>query len=368
MEVHEGGRAFVVPDDESVFYNPEMELNRDLTVAVLRAAQQEFVGSTEPTYLDATAGIGIRGIRADRAGYNVTLSDVNPRAIEAIERNLDRTETEATVIAGDVRRHLYEHRYDVIDLDPFGSPIPFVDAVVNSTNDLLCVTATDTAPLCGAHLAAGKRRYGAVPANTSYHAEVGLRVLIGALTRRAASVDVAAQPILAHATRHYVRVYLAIDQGATPANETLDGLGFLLHCPECLTRWPRTGLAPSLPDRCPVCDGSVRRIGPIWLDSYVEETFREEVASRISDDLGEATAVKRLLTRLGEELETVGHFDHHDLCDRLEVPATPIEELLVGLRERGFAASRTHFGGTTFKTTAPVRVIEGEIDRRATSE
>ena len=49
---------------------------------------------------------------------------------------------------------MYNHRaegsrVDVVDLDPYGTAAPFIDAAVQSVNDsgLLCVTCTDLAVL-----------------------------------------------------------------------------------------------------------------------------------------------------------------------------------------------------------------------------
>lgn len=41
--------------------------------------------------------------------------------------------------------------YDVVDLDPYGTPAQLLDSAVQSVKDggLLCVTATDMANLCG---------------------------------------------------------------------------------------------------------------------------------------------------------------------------------------------------------------------------
>lgn len=44
-------------------------------------------------------------------------------------------------------------RFDVIDLDPYGSASIFLDAAIQAVDNggLLCVTCTDSAVLCGAH-------------------------------------------------------------------------------------------------------------------------------------------------------------------------------------------------------------------------
>ncbi len=51
---------------------------------------------------------------------------------------------------------MYQHRrpsdrFTIVDLDPYGSPTPFLDAAVQCTEDggLMCITCTDMAVLCG---------------------------------------------------------------------------------------------------------------------------------------------------------------------------------------------------------------------------
>lgn len=369
MEVTEGGLTVEAPDDADgdVFFNPHMELNRDVTVAVLRVAASEWYTDDAPTYLDAMAGIGIRGVRAGAAGYAVTCCDREAAPLAFAERNLDRHDIDGTLVHDDVRRHAYGAHYRVVDLDPFGSPMPYVEAGIDATSGLLCATATDTAPLCGAHLAAGRRRYGANPVTTDYHPEVGLRVLVGAIARVAARADVAVDPVLSHTTRHYHRTYLRLDHRATAADAAIDALGYVIQCRVCAHRDTRHGLAPALPDGCGVCGGDVDRIGPLWLDPYRDPAVVDAVHNAVDDDMGTATRTRRLLARLRAEASIPTHHDHHALCDRLEVPAGPMDGVIDGLRERGFTATRTHFGGTTFKTDAPVDAIHTVVEDVADS-
>ena len=56
--------------------------------------------------------------------------------------------------------------FDIIDLDPYGSVVPFLDAAVGSVRDggLLCITCTDTRVLCGPDLSKCYYYYGTVRA------------------------------------------------------------------------------------------------------------------------------------------------------------------------------------------------------------
>jgi len=367
MRVSEGQVTVEVPDQDGdgvgdeVFFNPVQELNRDLTVAVLRAYRER-----EPragTYLDATAASGIRGVRAAADGWTVTCCDTDDAAVALCERNLDRNDLDGTVLGRDANALLHEEYFDVVDVDPFGTPIPFADAAIQGTRNLLCVTATDTAPLCGAHFESGVRSYSAVPRTTEYHAEMGVRILLSALVRTAARYDVAATPLVTHASKHYVRTYLDLDRGARVANAAIGELGHIYHCEHCLRRETGTGLIADPPADCPDCGHGIQTAGPVWLGPINDEGFVGEARAAVTDGMGTARKARDLLGTLAAELPTPTHYDQHRLCKRWGEPATAMEGFLEALRAAGHDASRTHYGGTTFKTTASVAEI-----RAATSK
>ena len=366
MELSEGGVEIAVeqPRDgtsegsgDGVFFNPEMELNRDITVAVLRAYQER-----EPrveTYLDAMAASGIRGVRAANEGYDVTCCDTDSEAVELARENLARNDLDGAVVERNVNALLHEELFDIVDLDPFGTPIPFADAAFAQTRNMVCVTATDTAPLCGAHLDSGKRKYSAVPRNTDYHPEMGLRTLLSALLRTAARYDVAAEPICSHVSRHYARTYLELDRGASRADDLLDSLGYVHHCEDCLARDHEFGWHPeSTPETCPSC-GSNRVVtaGPIWLGAVADSGFTERVRHHLTPEFGEHTRADKLLATVASELDTPTHYDQHRLCKQWGVPATAMDEFLDALRDAGHEATRTQYSGTAFKTDAEIEEI-----------
>jgi tRNA (guanine26-N2/guanine27-N2)-dimethyltransferase len=359
MEITEGGVELDVPEQpeagvgEGVFFNPVQELNRDLTVGVLRAYDDEC-----DSYLDAHAATGVRGVRAAREGYDATLCDTDSDAVALCRDNLARNDLDGRVAERNANVLMHEHRFDVVDLDPFGTPIPFADSAFRSARHLVCVTATDTAPLCGAHKQSGIRSYSAVPQNTEYHPEMGLRVLVGALARTAARYDVAATPILSHATSHYVRTYLSLSHRASDANDALDELGYVHHCFSCRHRETQQGLIAQPPESCPACGGRVRTAGPLWLAQVHDAAFVARVREHITDEMGTAARARDLLDMLDGELDSSTHYDQHRLCKQWGRSASAMDEFLDRLRAAGFAASRTHYGGTTFKTDATVEEIE----------
>ncbi len=366
MDVHEGGVEFEVPEQESegagdaVFFNTEQELNRDLTVAALRAYRER-----EPradTYCDAMAASGARGVRAAADGWDVTLCDTDADAVALCERNLARNDLDGTVVERDANALLHESYFDVVDVDPFGTPMPFADAAVAAARDLVCVTATDTAPLCGAHFDSGVRKYSAVPRNTDYHPEMGLRVLVSALVRTAARTDVALRPIMSHATRHYARTYLELTHRASDADDAVGALGYLHHCEDCLHRDAESGLVSHPPESCPNCDGDrTVTAGPVYLEALQDPAFVRSVRERVTDDMGTAERARDLCATLAAELDDPTHYDHHRLCKAWSRPAESMDEFLAALRDAGYAASRAHYGGTTFKTDATVAEMRAVV-------
>jgi tRNA (guanine26-N2/guanine27-N2)-dimethyltransferase len=370
MLVSEGGAEVTVPEardgasdgsGDGVFFNPTQELNRDVTVAVLRAYRDRDPRAS--SYLDAMAASGIRGVRAGREGYDVTCADVDRDAVALARENLARNDVSGEAVHRDVNALLHdEGPFDVVDVDPFGTPMPFADSAFANTRDLVCVTATDTAPLCGAHFNSGVRKYATVPQNTEYHAEMGLRVLVSALVRTAARYDTAAVPILSHVTRHYARTYLELDHRATSADAAIEELGYVHHCDDCLHRSPETGLVAHPPEACLHCGSSVRTAGPVWLGLVRDAEFTRAVRDHVTDDMGEAKAARSLLETLAAEVAAPTHYDQHKLCKQWGVPAPGMDDFVAALEDAGYEASRAHYHGTALKTTASVSEMRAATD------
>lgn len=341
---------------EKVFYNPRMELNRDITVACLTCLPDVS------SYIDAMAASGIRGIRVKKEvprEIDVTVNDWDAGAYELIGRNAEANGVEVNVTNRGANTLLSSTQYDFVDIDPFGTPSPYVDSVCRSAKRAMGVTATDTAPLCGAHLRAGMRRYGAFPVKTEYYPEIGLRVLLGKVAREQAKYDKAVRPLLCHATEHYVRLYLAVDHGVTHADRMVDQLGFILDCAHCHYREPLPGLAILPPDRCPNCGGKIRIAGPLWLGPIKDDGFVSMVLNVVTTgEFGRKERAARLLETILHEIDVPTYYDQHRVCKGLRATPTTIEILLEALRSAGFQASRTHFSGIGFRTDAPVNAVK----------
>jgi len=356
VEVTEGAtRLFVPVQDASlqfppgssaIFYNRRMELNRDATILLLSSIQPS-------DYLDAMGATGVRGLRvAAECGIAVTINDRNAEAVALIRRNADLFHIPVEIFQEDANVLMSARRFDAVDLDPFGSPAPFADAASRSARRYLFMTATDTAPLCGAHRRAGMRRYFARPLNTHYHREVALRILLGFAVREAVKYDRGVDPLCCFAREHFIRLHLRIRPGVRAADRTLARIGYILQCPNCLYRTEAAGLVAST-RICEYCGVALDPIGPLWLGAIQERAILEEMRSRIGQiPLRTAPILQKLIAVLEEEIPTSSHYDYHRVAKEMKVSPPPIETVLERLREGGYRASRAHYAGTAIKTDA----------------
>src|SRR4030043_1018034 len=170
------------PSKAPVFYNPVMELNRDISVLAVQAYQR--VVNREISVCEPLTSSGIRGVRFATETHgvkNVLISDINQRAFNLAKHNvqLNGLAERVTVQHKDANCLLSCHgapheRFDVVDVDPFGSPVPYLDSAIRALRNsgLLAVTATDMAPLCGVHAKACTRQYDENPPRTAHCEEL----------------------------------------------------------------------------------------------------------------------------------------------------------------------------------------------------
>jgi tRNA (guanine26-N2/guanine27-N2)-dimethyltransferase len=363
----EGTTCIIVPQQHltrSMFYNPRMELCRDIDVACL-AVFIASIPSPTLSYVDALAGTGARGVRVahEVGNLDVTINDHSTPAFELINRNIQVNDVEDVATASHENANVLLHRkhYDIVDLDPFGSPVPFLDAACQSVKKLLLVTATDTAPLCGAH-SGGLRNYGARPLNTEYHAEMGTRVLLGAVTRELARHDKGVKPLLSYASAHFIRLIIQVESGAKKADTSVSRLGFIAHCCACGHRFAfpcRDMLDLNVPNRCECCGHKLQLAGPLYIHPIKDPAFCERVHTDLANRaLGQQREAMKILHTSIHELDIPFFFEHHALCKTMRIPPPPLHLLIEALQENGFAASRTIFAATGIKTNARIDELQ----------
>lgn len=352
-EVVEGSTKLKVPSGkirskrDPVFYNPEMELSRDLSVAVARVVSPDF-------FCDALAGSGVRGIRvAGEAGVSVVLNDLNPVACELAKVNARLNGVSVEVSNDEANRFLSGKKFDFVDVDPFGPPVRFLDSAVRALpkKGFLGVAATDTSALCGTYPRACRRKYDAVSLRTDYYNELGLRILLGFIARVAVRYDFGASFLFSHSTRHYMRVFARLERGRAHVKAAQDGIVFIQHCFKCLNRQYRK--LDELREEC-YCGQKLNTAGPLWSGEFADKGFCKEIGGELLDGaFNKKKEALKLVEAVGaEQDETTPYFDLHKLCRVKKTSAPGIEELSGKLGMESFSFIRTHFCDTGFRSNA----------------
>lgn len=132
------------------------------------------------------------------------------------------------LMQNDARLALMEAAYQWVDIDPFGSPVPFLDAGIQglSRTAFLEVTATDTAALTGSSPSAQQRRYGAKGIVDDYAHDDAVRILLGLIATTAARHDRVVEPVLALFDGHHVRVSVLVHRSREQASNVLSCMGW----------------------------------------------------------------------------------------------------------------------------------------------
>ncbi|MEM4733609.1 MAG: tRNA (guanine(10)-N(2))-dimethyltransferase [Candidatus Bathyarchaeia archaeon] len=366
------------PSKAPVFYNPVMELNRDIAVLAFQAYQRMI--NQEITLCEPLASTGIRGIRfaAEIQGAkSILIGDISERAVELARYNARLNGLQERVIVQHadanclLSRHAAPHRrFDAVDVDPFGSPVPYLDSGIRALRDngLLAVTATDLASLCGVHPKACVRKYGGKPLRAEYCHELAVRLLTGCIAAIAAKHDIGIRVLLSQSTAHYIRVYTQIAYGAKKADASVKSLGYILHCFNCLHR--EHAKAPfGKGVECPECSSKMDYAGPLWLENIFDKSFCELMAKEnMHRTLRNSLKIATLLSTAKEEAEAPATYYVLDkISDKLALPVPAVNAVLRVLQDNGFTAVPTHFNSRGIKTDAPALVMQKLVQRLASS-
>ena len=364
------------PSKAPVFYNPVMELNRDLAVLALQTYQKMF--NREISVCEPLASCGIRGIRFAtevKGVQKVLINDINEKAFQLARYNVQMNglSKRVTVKNQDANFFLAHYgaprkRFDAIDIDPFGSPVPYLNSAIRALRNggLLALTATDMAPLCGVHPKACIRKYGGKPLRTEYCHELAVRLLAGCLATTAAKYDIGISVVFSHSTAHYIRIYAITNYGAKKADESIKNMGYMLHCFNCFHReTTKELLLLEHSGRCSECNSKLNIAGPLWIGKIFDREFCELMQQeakqrkfRLDERIG------KILTLIkGEAEASVTYYVIDKLCDLLALPVPSVKKVVEILRKGGFQASLTHFNSKGIKTDASAMNIKQILQR-----
>ncbi|KAK6129003.1 hypothetical protein DH2020_037257 [Rehmannia glutinosa] len=380
--IKEGEAEILMHVKNEVFYNKTQVNNRDMSIAVLRTfiskrkeeheamlSRKRKTGPkdsgepiVEPESLtdnvmhdeksngecEALSASGLRAIRyareVDGIGQVVAL-DNDKVSVESCRRNIKFNGSVACSKVesnlADARVYMLTHpkEFDVVDLDPYGSPSVFLDSAVQSVVDggILMCTATDMAVLCGGNGEVCYSKYGSYPLRGKYCHEMALRILLACIESHANRYKRYIVPVLSVQMDFYVRVFVRIYTSASAMKNTPLKLSYVYQCTGCdsfhLQPIGRTvskntsvrylpGFGPVVAQECSDCGKKYNMGGPIWSAPIHDLEWVTSILADVKSMKDRYPAFGRIsavLTTISEELPDVPLFlSLHNLCATLK--------------------------------------------------
>ncbi|XP_007469141.1 PREDICTED: tRNA (guanine(26)-N(2))-dimethyltransferase isoform X3 [Lipotes vexillifer] len=406
--VTEGAAKIVFPSANEVFYNPVQEFNRDLTCAVItefariqlgakgiqikvpgeKDLQKVVVDLSEQEedkaelkeganlapgdqprtaavrdiceeglrVLEGLAASGLRSIRfaLEVPGLqSVVANDASAQAVDLMHRNVQLNDVAHLVqpSQADARMLMYQHqkvseRFDVIDLDPYGSPAPFLDAAVQAVSEggLLCVTCTDMAVLAGNSGETCYSKYGAMALKSRACHEMALRIVLHSLDLHANCYQRFVVPLLSISADFYVRVFVRVFTGQAKVKASAR-VKFSAAC------------GPPVAPECEHCGQRHQLGGPMWAEPLHDLDFVGRVLEAVSANPGRfhtAERIRGVLSVVAEELLDVPlYYTLDQLSSTIHCSTPGLLQLRSALLHAGFRVSLSHACKNAVKTDAP---------------
>jgi tRNA (guanine26-N2/guanine27-N2)-dimethyltransferase len=258
--------------------------------------------------LEGLAASGLRSVRfaLEVPGVReIVANDFDRTAVEFIRHNAEKNDVAKLITAScaDAAMLMYsnrhrKNRFDVIDLDPYGSPAQFLDAAVQSVADggIICVTCTDMAVLCGNAAETCRAKYGAVSLRAPFCHEMALRILLQSIASHAAQYQRYIEPLLSLSVDFYVRVFVRLRTGQSRVKDLATQLSNVHHCRQCgaFTLQPLmtknrhvyvVGSGPPVGPQCDICTGRNVTAGPIWSAPIHNKNFVQQLFEAVSKDV-----------------------------------------------------------------------------------
>ncbi|KAM3314213.1 hypothetical protein ACQJBY_033205 [Aegilops geniculata] len=318
----------VVHEKETNQATNEIEdLSKEETKTPSRKVTREL---KPPIVLEALAASGLRSLRyareVDGLGKVVAL-DNDKASIEACKRNIKFNGASAIskveAHLADARVYMLTHpkEFDVVDLDPYGSPSVFLDSAVQAVADggLLMCTATDLAVLCGTNGEVCYSKYGSYPVKGKYCHEMALRILLACIE--------------------------SLGRTVTKNNS-------LKHAP---------GIGPVVPQECSDCGKKFNVGGPIWSapihdQDWVLSTLTD--VRQMKDRYPAYNKITSVLTTVSEELHDIPlFFSLHNISGTVKCTSPSAVMFRSAVINAGYQISSSHCNPLGLKSDAPWDVI-----------
>ncbi|KAG6866945.1 hypothetical protein C0991_003861 [Blastosporella zonata] len=346
--------------------------------------------------LEALSATGLRSIRYAKEIpllKHVIANDLSPSATAAMKRNVEindlglaedaLSEGKVRINEGDACTLMYSHReeknqVDVVDLDPYGTAAPFIDAAVQCVKDggLLCVTCTDLSVLATTNYPEKCfSNYGGVPVKAEYCHEAALRLVLHTLSTSASRYGRFIEPLVSLSIDFYVRIFVRVKTAPLEVKKALTKTSAYYICSTCQSFYEqplgrvvekssaagninylfKIQNGPGVTEKCPECDSTLHMAGPMWSGPLHDSGFVTKVLEHLEanqDKYGTAVRMKGMLTVAQEELHVPFYFTPAKISSFFHCTTPALEEIASALLHAGHKISRSHACAGSLKTTA----------------
>ena len=287
-----------------VFYNPKMVINRDITNLFINEINKKDEKIKKAVSL--MAGTGVREIRwkKELSLKEIVANDLNKKAVELMKKNFELNNVEIKITQKDAR--FYEEKSDFIDLDPFGSPLPFLQPLIKG--QYIKITATDLSVFC-TYKKKSILKYKGFSRNKHFCHIEAIKILIKRVRDFFRMHELNVEPILSYYYEHHITVFLKKTR-----------------------KWKRKGFK--------IFDYSFLK--DLDIDFY-KEAFQKK---RIIDN----EKSLKLIELIKEEAFEGFYYYLPFVYSKHKIKPIKIYKIIEKIKEEGFKASRSHFDSEIIKT------------------
>uniref|UniRef100_A0A8B9KRL8 tRNA (guanine(26)-N(2))-dimethyltransferase n=1 Tax=Astyanax mexicanus TaxID=7994 RepID=A0A8B9KRL8_ASTMX len=324
--------------------------------------------------LEGLAASGLRSVRfaLEVPGLkSVTANDCSAKAAALIARNakynnvahlLHASQKDASMLMYEMRGK--KERYDVIDLDPYGSPSPFLDAAVQAVSEggLLCITCTDMAVMAGNSGETCYSKYGSVSLKSKYCHELALRIILHSLDQRANVYQRYIEPLLSVTYNSLTTpfhkqalVYNCVGCGAFHIQRMGKRILQGKHMKFSAATGPPVGM------NCDHCGQRHQLGGPVWAEPIHNLEFVQKVLAAVSGNpsrFGTSKRIEGVLSMVTEELQDIPlYYVLDQLSSTVHCNTPAMLQFRSALLHAGYKVSFSHACKNAVKTDAPAGVL-----------
>lgn len=428
--------------------NPEKDTK--LTTEDTNSKPKPFIN-----IIEALSASGLRAIRyaSEIPGIRrVYANDFSPSAVESIRKNAEFCKVDKIVVPnqGDANMFMYSciaspfssknkqnaessksestttaspgfdsEPIHVIDLDPYGSASPFIDAAVRAVTDsgLLLITCTDASVLAGnGYPEKCFSLYGGHTLYADGRHESALRLVLHMVATTAAKYGLVIEPQLSLSIDFYVRLFVRVRKSAASVKFNASKTVTVFHCQGCDSvnvqplgrvtyKETKSGKGESVPkfgyakiksgngDECEHCGNGLVMAGPMWGGPLHNHEFINEVL-KLQDELSKSQSeeskdtkeseekketketdpketnqtsiygtlprIKGMVSAALQELQSPSslfYFHPQSLSSKLKTASPPHRAFVSAICNAGYECSYTHAMAGAIKTNAPYGLL-----------